>query len=131
MIYRAAKLVILFVALATGSAQADTVVKRVSCKSVLAPDDEMVVARSHSTADPRNFTIQVVRNGCRPKSGLFSVSFRDGSGITYGPPLTNQGRHTDALTVPLVPNSTYQIELQFNSPDGRASGTFDYSYSIN
>ncbi len=131
MLYRTIKLTILFGALAATSVQADTLVKRVSCKSALAPDNEMVVARSHSTAAPRNFTIQVVRHGCRPRSGLFTVSFRDSSGITYGPPLTNQGRHTDSLTVPLVPNSSYRIDLQFNSPNGTASGTFDYSYSIN
>ena len=108
------------------SAHAQFVIKGIKCS------DPSWIVHENSTSSTQIVTMQVVRDGCRPKFNSPSAGFyyilRSGSS-TNSSLLERQAKRTasKSRTVP----SGGQVEIIFTAIGGvRISGTFDYIISI-
>jgi hypothetical protein len=109
--------------------EAQHVIKRNSCS--LANISEQLEVYRNRTSLTKDVTIQIVRDGCRPKDP------REGSflALTSSPSggiLRDFGRlkgHTSALTMPVGANGL--LRIYFYAPRApRVSGTFDYILTV-
>ena len=119
-------LTLLFVA---PGAHAQQLVKRMKCADffVIAP-----IVHRHIGNEAKQVTIHIVKDSCRPKlpSGEFVVQMTGpgpGNGNHF---LAQRYRgYSESLTLPLTPGDTFRV--LFSRPfDVRASGSFDYTYTI-
>ena len=120
--------------LSTQIAVAETgTVKRVSCRDTSEMSlNNPVMAHANTSGEDMRFTVQVIRDGCRPKNsaGTYTLWVATFPGGANGEPLPRSGRYTHSLTK-MVPSLRRAI-LQFHATNfsDRVSGTFDYTYTI-
>lgn len=112
------------------SASAQYVIKGISCaKTNYSDAHEVYVNRTGVT---RYVTVQIVRDGCRPKGdgGFLGVQKTFPSGASQSLySMERQGKRTSAVGESL-PNG-YRLKLYFADVVGaRESGTFDYIFSV-
>ena len=113
--------------LVTVPVSAEQVVKRVPCKDHDSLNKELTVLSNHSPTGIR-FTLQIIRDGCYPKSspGYYNVRFNDG--VPDAAPLARFKRHTEMITALAVANS--KVGLSFIALGQNVRGTFDYVVSV-
>ena len=112
------------------SVDAQTIIKRISCKNTNASNRLQIHA--NSSGQNVRFTYQVVRDGCKPKQTALGgnhwlrIVEPGGSGSSQ---VLRLGKFTRAVT-DIAPSASV-IEIYFTPPaGGRASGTFDYVLTI-
>ncbi len=110
---------------------AQTVVKRASCADSDSNTNfanPLYFHENRSNAS-QTITMQVIRDGCRPKSpeGLYTLWVVSLGGSGNGLNMTRFGKFTESQSQE-VPNN-FRAFIRF-STDGKPRGTFDYVYSI-
>ncbi len=123
----------LVLSLSANQAQAQFLVKRVNCADAVFSNTEPpdVVYHASSSDIDRQLTVQITRDGCRPRreGGRFELIV-EGAG---GPPgrsmyMLRRGRHVASATNDVDPGGLGYV-IFTNLTVGRTGGTFDYMFS--
>lgn len=111
------------------SANAQYVIKGNKCADFV-NTGEVLEVYTNATGSTQTLTIQVVRDGCRPKldGGLFRIRVAGDFGSSFRT-LTRLGKRTAAYGRDIPANSI--LTIYFQTPAGvRVSGTFDYIFTV-
>ncbi len=123
-------LAIMALTLVAGQAQAQIVVKRVPCKVLKFENkSSWFPVYYNDSGFSRNVTLQIIRNGCRPKDSIIRLASAPNltSGLNSPIPFFS-GKFNPGKTM-VVPDESYLV-IHGGSPSVRISGTFDYVYSV-
>ncbi len=120
-----AALLLVLAGLVVSPAHSQQVIKSVSCKGHFnGPNSRFLV--SNISPEARRFSVQVVRDGCRPKTGIFVVNWNDSTGARNHFP-TRYGRETNRTAG--VVNSQGGVVIWFDPLGETARGMFDYVFT--
>jgi hypothetical protein len=122
---------LLLVAVAPGLAHAEIVIKRVSCKEANSTTAEIF---RNVTGFNRYVTVQVTRDGCRPRSedeARFYLNRINGTQTSVAStPLERNGKRTNAIHAPVAPGWRARLYFQRVDFGDNVSGTFDYVLEV-
>ncbi len=111
------------------SANAQQLMKRMKCADffIIAP-----VTHANNSTDTKQITVQIVKDTCRPRlpDGTFVVQ-KTGPGPGTGNYfIRNRYKgYSESVTLPFAPGDV--VRVLFSRPiDSRATGFFDYTYTI-
>ena len=116
---------------------AQTLVKGVRCSDVHLNSSYDLGSpkyfHENRTSVTQNVTMQVIRDGCVPRSdgGRFDMWRVTTSGGGSARAFSRFGRHTNSYTMPVL--SSYRVFITFRNADlsdRRVRGSFDYVYSV-
>lgn len=127
-------LAVLVLALFASHANAQFVVKRLNCADAVIPVAGFPQFPYHlnSAAGAKDITIQVVRDGCRPRfnEGQFDLVVRTAGGsIVAGPGMIRDTKYPSSATETIAASNHAFVRFR-SFTSGRISGTFDYAYTI-
>ena len=112
--------------LSLSTVNAQSVIKRIKCADIDSAPESILVYRNHTTVT-RNVSIQIVRDGCRPKltDGALRIQrFNIGAGDPTTYTFIRHGKFTDFKDVEV--EATRAIALYFESISGaKTGGTLD------
>ena len=127
--------VCLVLAMATGQAQAQFVVKRVKCAdAVRVTNSSLPKTPFHfnSTPGTKDLSVQITRDGCRPRLLLGQFQLRvkavGGGEITFSQ-MIRDTRVPSSTTEPIGARQLGYVTFT-NPGGGKILGTFDYSYTL-
>ena len=127
--------VCLALAMAAGQAQAQFVVKRVKCADAIQITNSSLPKTPfhfNSTPGTKDLTVQITRDGCRPKLllGQFQLRVKAvGGGEVYFSQMIRDTRVPSSTTEPIGASQLGYVTFS-NPGGGKISGTFDYTYMI-
>lgn len=114
--------------LAAGSAQAETVIKRLKCADYSSSGNGYI-AISNYASTAVSFDVQIVRDGCRPKPDAAAATYRalwfNAAAQVRNAIFVRQHKGTDRVSGDL--GTGQLLRIYFQSLTTEARGTFDLS----